>query len=73
MRLSFIDIDGRKHYEACVYEGGNNILLCEFYSTKAEAIKAVKNCKKGYQGNNKLDCFVRFHDEEGFGIKDFDL
>jgi len=21
MRLSFFDIDGREHYEACVYEG----------------------------------------------------
>lgn len=73
MRLSVFDIDGQEHYEACVYEGGNTCLLCEYYTTKSEAIKAVKNCKKSYKGNYDLDCFVRLHDVNGMGIADYDL
>lgn len=73
MRLNFFDLDGRFYFEACVWENGNNIILCEFYTTKAEAIKAVKTCKKSYKGNNELDCFVRLHDEYGFVIKDYNL
>lgn len=73
MRLRFYELDGKPHYEACVWVNGNKCLLSEFYTTKAEAIKAVKICKKSYKGNNELDCFVRLYDEDGFGIKDYNL
>ena len=73
MRLSFFELDGKPHYEACVWENGNKCLLLDFYTTKSEAIKAVKTCKKSYKGDNALDCFIRLHDEDGFGIEDYDL
>lgn len=73
MKLSFFDIDGREYYEACVYENGNTCLLDEFYTTKTEAMKAVRTCKKSYKGNFDLDCFVRLFDEDGMGVEDYDL
>ena len=73
MKLSFYELEGKKYYESCVWEQGNNCILLEFYTTKAEAIKSVKTCKKNYKGNNELDCFVRLHDENGFGIEDYNL
>lgn len=73
MKLSFFETDGREHFEACVWENGNNIILCEFYTTKAEATKAVKTCKRSYKGDNELDCFIRLYDENGIAIADYDL
>lgn len=73
MRLDLFDTEGREHYESCVIEDGNKYLLLDFFTTKSEAIKAVKTCKKNYKGEKELDCFVRLHDEYGFGIEDYDL
>lgn len=53
MRLSAFDIEGREHYESCVIEGGNKYLLLDFFTTKNEAIKAVKKCKRKYKGEKK--------------------
>ena len=73
MRLTIFDIEGREYYEACVIEDGNGYLLLDFFTTKNEAIKAVKMCKKNYKGEKELDCFVRLHDKDGFGIEDHNL
>lgn len=73
MRLGIFDTYGREYYEAAVYEVDKACLLLDFYTTKAEAVKAVKDFKKSYKGNNELDCFVRLHDEYGFAIEDYNL
>ena len=73
MRSDLFDTIGIKYYEACVVEDGNKYLLLDFFTTKDEAIKAVKTCKKNYKGEKDLDCFVRLHDKNGFGINDINL
>lgn len=73
MRLPLFEIDGKQHYEANVWEINGDCLYLDFYSTKNEAIKAVKAYKKSYKGNKELDCFVRLHDENGIGIEDYDI
>lgn len=73
MKLSFFEIGGTAYYEACIWENGNNMILCEFYTTKAEATKAVKTCKKSYKGDKEIDCFVRKYDENGAAIADYNL
>lgn len=61
-------------YEACVWIDGNiNLMEGEYYTTKAEAVKAVKNCKKNYNGGGQLDCFVRYHDYMNDNVKDYNL
>ncbi len=73
MKLKWYELEDKKFYGAYVWELGNKCILLEFYTTKAEAIKAVKNCKRNYKGNKKLDCYVRLHDENGFGIADYNI
>ena len=73
MKLSFFEIGGAAYYEACIWENGNNNILCEFYTTKAEATKAVKTCKKSYKGDKKIDCFARKNDGNGAAIADYNL
>ena len=65
--------DVKEAYEALVWENGNTLLLDEDYTTKAEAFKAVKACKKSYKGNGKLDCYVRYFDYQNDNIQDFNL
>lgn len=65
-------------YEAIVWETSiinykNTLLLSEYYSTKAEAIKAVKTFKANYQGDGKLECFVRYRDYQNGTKQDFNL
>lgn len=73
MRLDVFDLDGRQYCEANVWEENGNCLYLDFYTTKSEAIKEVKAYKKSYKGTKELDCFVRLHDENGFGIADYDV
>ena len=73
MRLQFFELNGKQYYEANVWEENEGWLLCDCYSTKNEAIKAVKTYKKNYKGNKKLDCFVRLHDKNGIGIVDYNI
>ena len=73
MRLPFFEIDGKQHYEANVWEVNGNCLYLDFYSTKNEAIKAVKAYKKSYKGNKELDCFVTLFDENGFSIESYNV
>ena len=73
MKLDLFDTIGIKYYEACVVDNGQKFLLEDFFTTKKEAIDAVKECKKKYKGEKELDCFVRLHDKNGFGINDINL
>lgn len=73
MRLSLFEADRRKHYEAIVWEVHGYCLYFEFYSTKNEAIKAVKAYKKSYKGNKKLDCYVKLVNKNWLSIKDYDI
>lgn len=65
--------DVKEAYEALVWENGNTLLLDEDYTTKAEAFKAVKACKKNYNGKGKLECYVRYFDYQNGNIQDFNL
>ena len=60
-------------YEAVVWEDDNNLLLDEDYTTKSEAVKAVKAFKKNYKGKGKLECYVRFFDFENDWVQDYNL
>lgn len=60
-------------YEAVVWENGNNLLLDEYYTTKTEAFTAVKACKKNYQSNGELDCYVRYHDYYCGVVLDYEI
>lgn len=60
-------------YEAVVWEDDNNLLLDEDYTTKSEAVKAVKAFKKNYNGKGKLECYVRFFDFENDWVQDYNL
>lgn len=73
MRLSIFETDGKKHYSANVWEINGKHLLFQFYTTKKEAIKAVKAYKKSYKGNKELDCYVRLYDKYGFSIEAYDI
>lgn len=73
MRLDLFDTYGREYYEACVFEEDRDCLLLDFYTTRTEAIKAVKDFKKSYKGKYELDCFVRRHDKYGFAIEDYEV
>ena len=73
MKLDLFDTYGKEYYETVVYEVDRICLLLNFYTTKAEAVKAVKDFKKSYKGKYQLDCFVRRHDEYGFAIADYDV
>ena len=73
MKISLFETDGKKYYEANVWKGNEHCIYLEFYTTKNEAIKAVKDYKKSYKGNIKLDCFVTLFDENGFSIESYNI
>lgn len=72
MKINWFD-EVKTMYEAVVWEDDNNLLLDEDYTTKAEAFKAVKAFKKNYNGNGKLDCYVRFFDFYNVTVQDYNL
>ena len=72
MKLNWFD-EVKTMYEAVVWEDDNNLLLDEGYTTKSEAVKAVKEFKKNYNGKGKLECYVRFFDFENDWVQDFNL
>ena len=45
MKIRWND-DATELYEAVVWENGNNLLLDEYYTTKSEAVEAVRADKK---------------------------
>lgn len=60
-------------YEAVVWEQGNTCLVDEYYTTKVEAVKAVKTFKANYTGSEELDCFVRYFDYQDGTVEDYNL
>lgn len=68
-----VEVEKIKVYEALVWENGNKLLLLEHYTTKAEAVKAVKAVKKSYKGSGELDCYVRFFDHKNGIVKDYEI
>ena len=72
MKLNWFD-EVKTMYEAVVWEDDNNLLLDEGYTTKSEAVKAVKAFKKNYNGKGKLECYVRFFDFENDWVQDYNL
>lgn len=72
MKINWFD-EVKIMYEAVVWEDDNNLLLDEDYTTKSEAVKAVKAFKKNYNGKGKLECYVRFFDFENDWVQDYNL
>ena len=72
MKIKWND-DATELYEAVVWENGNNLLLDEYYTTKAKPVKAFKAVKKSYKGNGTLDCYVRYYDYWYGTTQDFNL
>lgn len=72
MKINWFD-EVKTMYEAVVWEDDNNLLLDEDYTTKSEAVKAVKAFKKNYNGKGKLECYVRFFDFENDWVQDYNL
>lgn len=64
-------------YNAVVWKNENECILDEYYTTKSEAVKAVKAVKKSYKGNGEHggfpDCFVRYFDYQNDTTQDFNL
>lgn len=75
MKIKWYDVEVEKIkvYECLVWENGNKLLLIEHYTTKSEAVKAVKTVKKSYKGNGKLDCYVRYFDHKNDVVKDYEI
>lgn len=67
MKLNWFEGD-RPFWEANVwiYNGVGDALLLERFTTKAEAIKCVKDFRKKYKGGDRLDCFVSRFDADEF-------
>lgn len=74
-----VETEKTKEYEAIAwvsgYMGGrgNKLLLLEHYTTKAEAVKAVKAVKKSYKGNGEPNYYVRFFDHKNGIVKDYEI
>jgi hypothetical protein len=65
---------GKPSYQANVWikNGCDPILLAEF-TTKKEAVDCIKKFRKQYKGNDELNCYVRYFDENGYSYYTFDV
>lgn len=77
MKLNYFELDEQSYYEAVIWDKtGNTQLLSEYYTTKNEAKKAVRNFIKNYKGTKVIipeNCFVRLFDEQGCAIEDYEV
>ena len=77
MKLNYFEIDEQSYYEAVIWDKTGNVqLLAEYYTTKNEAKRAVRNFVKNYNGPKGIipeNCFVRQFDEDGFAIEDYEV
>lgn len=77
MKLNYFEIDEQSYYEAVIRDKTGNVqLLAEYYTTKNEAKRAVRNFVKNYKGTKVIipeNCFVRQFDEDGFAIEDYEV
>ena len=79
MEIKFYDelaID--EAYNAIVWETSiinykNTLVLDKHYSTKTEAVEAVKTFKANYKDNGKLECFVRYRNYQNGTKQDYNL
>lgn len=72
MKLKWND-EAMRVYEAVVEKDGNRCLLANHYSTKTEAVEAVKTFKANYKGKGELYCYVRYFDNYNDTVQDFNL
>lgn len=81
MKLNLLDTIGKQHYNAviCKYNNyiddcGRNyeILLDEYFTTKKEAVKAIKSLLKNYKKSN-LDCFIVKINKKGSYVTKYNL
>lgn len=63
MKLDYLDTIGKQHYNAVICQYNNyiddcgknyNLLLDDYFTTKKEAIKAIKN----YKNKSNINCFI---------------
>lgn len=77
MKLNYFEIDEQSYYEAIIWDKTGNVqLLAEYYTTKNEAKRAVRNFVKNYKGTKVIipeNCFVRLFDEQGCAIEDYEV
>lgn len=77
MKLNYFEIDEQSYYEAVIWDKTGSVqLLAEYYTTKNEAKRAVRNFVKNYKGTKVIipeNCFVRQFDEDGFAIEDYEV
>lgn len=77
MKLNYFELDEQSYYESVIWDKtGNTQLLSEYYTTKNEAKKAVRNFIKNYKGTKVIipeNCFVRLFDEQGCAIEDYEV
>ena len=77
MKLDYFETDGQSYYEAIIWDKTGNIqLLSEYYTTKNEAKRAVRNFVKNYTGTKVIipeNCFIRQFDEDGCAIEDYEV
>lgn len=73
MKLNLLDTIGKQYYNAVICKYNNyiddcgknyDILLNEYFTTKKEAIKAIKETLKNYKKSD-LDCFIVKMDKKG--------
>ena len=77
MKLNYFEIDGQSCYQATIWDKtGNTLLLDDYYTTKNEAKRAVRNFVKNYTGTKVIvpeNCYVRQFDENGCAIEDYEV
>lgn len=77
MKLNYFEMDEQSYYEAIIWDKTGNVqLLAEYYTTKNEAKRAVRNFVKNYKGTKVIipeNCFVRLFDEQGCAIEDYEV
>lgn len=66
MKLNILNTIGKQHYNAVICKYNNyiddceknyDLILDEYFTTKKEGIKAIKEILKNYKKSN-LDCFI---------------
>lgn len=77
MKIEWYETDGQSCYQAVIWDKtGNTQLLADYYTTKNEAKKAVRNFVKNYKGTKVIvpeNCYVRQFDEDGCAIEDYEV
>lgn len=77
MKIEWYETDGQSCYQAVIWDRTGSVqLLDDYYTTKNEAKRAVRNFVKNYTGTKVIvpeNCFVRQFDEDGCAIEDYEV